>query len=181
VGVQDEGALTVMKRAWNWLLSRLHLRVADTYRHFGNLHGDLREYRSAIDKYNRATALDPAYAQAYFSRGVLYWREIRDYPRAVEDLTLVLELAPGWAEAYFNRGVAFRLQGEPVRAIDDLEHYLAHGTDGFWLDSARRQLVELRAELGAEQYDGQPAGQPTGARTALDGLPGDQDGDDRRR
>lgn len=136
--------LGAVKHAWNWTLSRLHRRVADAHRHFGNMYGNQQEHWAAVEHYTRATIFDPAYAQAYYSRGVLYWREIGNYYRAVQDLTQVLELAPDWAEAYFNRGLAHKLRNEREKAIADFERYLVEGKDEYWLDSARRQLAEIR-------------------------------------
>jgi tetratricopeptide (TPR) repeat protein len=133
-------------------MSRLYRRLADAHRHFGNVYSSQREHWAAIEHYTRATAHDPTYAQAYYSRGVLYWREVGHCRRAVQDLTTVLELVPTWAEARFNRGLAHALCGEPDEAIADFERYLADGTDEFWLESARRQLASLRDEL-----EGHPA------------------------
>ncbi len=133
----------MVKRAWNWTWSRLYRRLADAHRHFGNLYANQQEHWSAVEYYTRAIVLDPTYAQAYYSRGVLYWREIGNHYRAIQDLTRVLELAPSWAEAYFNRGLAHKLRNEPDKAIADFERYLAEGRDEFWLESARRQLAEL--------------------------------------
>ncbi len=137
-----------LEQGWDWVLSRLFRRLADAHRHFGNMYGNAQEHRAAVGHYTRAILLDPTYGQAFFSRGLVYWRELREYDRAIDDLTRVLELEPGWAEAYFNRAIAFRLRGEPGKAVEDLEHYLARGSDEFWLASAERQLAELRREAG---------------------------------
>jgi tetratricopeptide (TPR) repeat protein len=136
-----------LKKAWNWTRSRYYRRLADAHRHFGNLYGNQLEHWAAVEGYTRATALDPTYAEAFYSRGVLYWREIDNPYRAVQDLTRVLELVPTWAEAYFNRGMAHKLRNELDRAMADFEQYLALGTDEFWLESARRQIDELQEEL----------------------------------
>jgi tetratricopeptide (TPR) repeat protein len=134
-----------LRRAWAWAGSRFYRHLADAHRHFGNLYGNQQEHWAAVENYGRAIRLDPAYTQAYFSRGVLYWREIGNYYRAVQDLTRVLDLAPTWAEAYFNRGLAHRLRNESEKAIADLQRYLEEGTDEFWRASAERQLAELRS------------------------------------
>lgn len=136
-------------RGWNWVVSRIYRRLADAHRHFGNMYGNVQEHRAAVGNYTRAVHLDPAYHQALFSRGLVYWRELREYQQAIQDLTRVLELDPSWAEAYFNRAIAYRLQGEPENAIADLERYLAEGSDEGWLASAERQLAELRMEAKA--------------------------------
>ena len=143
-----------IRRSWNWALSRFFCLLADVHRHFGNLYGNQEEHWSAIENYGRAIALDEDYAQAYYSRGVLYWREIGNYYRAVQDLSRVLDLDSGWAEAHFNRGMAYKLRQEPQKAVADFERYLTEGREDFWLEAARRQLRELR-EDGVEATDRQ--------------------------
>jgi tetratricopeptide (TPR) repeat protein len=105
----------------------------------------LDDHWAAIENYTRAIVLDPAYVLAYYSRGVLYWREIGNTCRALEDLTRVLKLDPSWTQAYFNRAIVHRMRDEEDRAIADFEHYLSQGQDEFWLDSAERQLHELHS------------------------------------
>jgi len=122
----------------------------DTHRHTGNNSGNLQEYWAAVEDYTRATVLDPGYAEPYYCRGVLYWREIGNYYRAIQDLTRFMELNPTRAEAYFNRGLAYKLHRQPDKAIADLEQYLATGKDPYWLEAAGRQLAELRDEPGWE-------------------------------
>jgi len=63
-------------------------------------------------RFSRAIELDPEYADAYFCRGVLYWREVRNAYRAIRDMTRVLELAPQRAEALFNRAMAHQMRGD---------------------------------------------------------------------
>lgn len=133
-----------MERLWNWALSRFLCLLADAHRHFGNEYGNRREYQAAVGNYTRAMRLDPAYTQAYFSRGVLYWREFGLHHQAIDDLTRVLELDPSYAVAYLNRGLAHKMLGQYDRAISDFEQYLEEGDDEFWLEAARRQLAELR-------------------------------------
>jgi tetratricopeptide (TPR) repeat protein len=142
-----------LKRAWHWALSRFFRRLADAHRHYGNLYGNRDEHWAAIESYTRAVELDPSYAEAYYSRGVIYWREVANHSRAVDDLTRVIEIEPSRVEAYFNRAMAHQARHEFERAIADFEHYLAEGQDEVWLESARRQLLELRAETSV----GEPA------------------------
>ena len=140
-----------LKHAWHRALARFFRQLGDTHRHFGNLHGNRDEQWHAIANYTRAIELDPGYTLAYFSRGVLYWREVGDHERAVKDLTRTLELDPSWAEAYFNRALAYRSLYELDQASADLERYLAEGQDEYWLESARHQLTELQAGADAAE------------------------------
>jgi len=136
------------KYAWNWLLSRFLRRLADAHRHFGNQYSNRQEYQAAIGNYTRAIRLDPGYTDALFSRGVLYWREMGQHDRAIQDLTRVLELDPCHAMATLNRGLAYKMQQDYPRAMADFQRYLEEGEDDFWLDAARRQLVELCEDMG---------------------------------
>ena len=122
----------------------------DAHRHSGNKYGDLQEYWAAVEDYTRATVLEPGYAEPYYCRGVLHWREIGNYYRAIQDLSRFLELDPTRAEAYFNRGMAYKLHKQTDKAISDFEQYLAMGKDSYWLEAAGRQLAELRNEPGWE-------------------------------
>lgn len=142
--------LKIVHKSRNWIASRFLRRLADAHRHFGNLYGNQEEHWAAIANYTRATVFDPDYVEAYYSRGVLYWREIGNHYRAVEDLTRVLELDPSRARAYLNRGLAHRMRHEHDRAIADFERYLEEGADAFWLETARKQLAELYQMTGRD-------------------------------
>ena len=139
------GAKRVKQPQWlrRWAARFYHLR-GSAHRHFGNTNHDLAEHQLAVDDFSRAIELDPDYADAYFSRGVLYWRELRNAYRAIRDMTRVLELAPEWAEALFNRAMAHQIRGDHEKAIADFEQYLVEGEDQFWRESAERQIVLLR-------------------------------------
>ena len=136
-----------------WLtygLSRLFLLRGNIHRHFGNISGERREYQWAVDRFSRAIEIDPQYVAAYYSRGVLYWRELENWHRAVNDLTRVIELAPHWTEAWFNRAIAQQRRGNFEAAITDLETYLTIATDPGWRANAERQL-ELMKAVNAEK------------------------------
>jgi tetratricopeptide (TPR) repeat protein len=122
-------------------------RLADAHRHFGNLYSNKQEHLAAVGNYTRAIVLDPFYAEAIYSRGVLCWRELGRHGQAIQDLTRALELEPSRAEAYFNRGLAHKLSNQPDLAVADFVQYLEVGKDEFWLDAARRQLEELHEDL----------------------------------
>lgn len=143
--------MNAIKRSWNWVCSRFLRNLADAHRHFGNEYGNRQEYQVAVNNYSRAIARDPQYAQPYYSRGVLYYRELGEYESAVQDLTRAIELRPSWGRAYFNRGLAYKMLGEFDRAIADLERYLEIGQREFWLEAARRQLAELASRVGETQ------------------------------
>ncbi len=141
-----------------WLIftqSRWLLLRGNFHRHFGNISGERREYQWAVDRFSRAIEIDPKFVAAYYSRGVLYWRELENWHRAISDLTRVIELAPHWTEAWFNRAIAQQRRGNFDAAIADLEIYLTQATDPGWRANAERQLALMKA-VNAEKTAKQP-------------------------
>jgi tetratricopeptide (TPR) repeat protein len=137
----------IWQRWMDWVVSRFYNLRGTTHRHFGNSYADIAEYCSAIDDFTRAINFDPNYAEAYYNRGVLYWRELDNHYRSIRDLTRAIELDPSRAEAIFNRGIAYKLRGDYERAVADFKSYLDVGRDAFWREAAKRQLTEI-GEMG---------------------------------
>lgn len=61
---------------------------------------------------------------------------------AVEDRLIVLQ-PDAWPE-YRDRGLAWAVQGQPARAVPDLEKYLAQAEDAQDLDAVALRLAQLR-------------------------------------
>ncbi len=136
---------------WRAFWARWRFIRATFHRHWGNLGSGRIAYERAVDYFTRAIDLDPAFAEAYLQRGILYWREIQNYHRAARDLTRVLELEPGRSEALFNRAIAYQLRGDFDRAIDDFQKFLATAGDSQWRESAEIQLAGLRELRAARE------------------------------
>lgn len=67
-----------------------------------------------------------------------------DWPRLIAVLDRLLVLHPqAWPE-YRDRGMAWAEQGEPQRALADLETYLTHAEDALDLDAVADRLADLR-------------------------------------
>ena len=71
-----------------------------------------------------------------------------DWVRLIAVLDRLLVLQPqAWAE-YRERGLAWAEQGQPLRALSDLETYLTHAEDALDLDLIGQRMAELRCSLG---------------------------------
>jgi tetratricopeptide (TPR) repeat protein len=77
------------------------------------------EWDSALADYNKAIALDPAYPDAYYERGVLYY-------------------------SILQTGVELRTE-----AFDDFHHYLELAPDGDHAADATRYTAQIEKELEA--------------------------------
>jgi tetratricopeptide (TPR) repeat protein len=74
-----------------------------------------------IAEYDRAIALNPKSAKAYFNRGNAYAAK-KEYDRAIADYTDAIRLNPKSAITYKNRGLVYQAKGELDRAKADLDH-----------------------------------------------------------
>ena len=86
--------------------------------------GDFDDARAHL---NKAIELNPQYAEAYFSRGLVSGRE-KDYDSAIADFEKVVELDPDHPDArtalaliYAARGAELGLMNDYNRAIEDIE------------------------------------------------------------
>jgi serine/threonine protein kinase/Tfp pilus assembly protein PilF len=84
------------------------LRMADVYAK--------RRPDKAIECYQRAIALDPAYYESHEELGSFYW-EHADYALAAEQFRKVIELAPRFPEAHTNLGGVLSEMGYQDGAI----------------------------------------------------------------
>ncbi len=126
-----------------WLAARGYYLSGLAHRYWGNARANAPEYEAAVADFTRALTFDPAYAQAYLDRGILYWREINHPRKALLDLDMALTLNPALHEARFNRGVAYQQLGEYARAIAEFQAYLAVGEHPYWREYAEKMVLEL--------------------------------------
>jgi tetratricopeptide (TPR) repeat protein len=83
----------------------------------------------AIVELNRAIALDPGLAWAYFNRGVAYG-EKGDLDGEIADYTQAIRINPEYGEAYRRRGEAYNKKGEKSKAETDFAEAKRLGSSG---------------------------------------------------
>jgi tetratricopeptide (TPR) repeat protein len=81
------------------------------------------KFDRAIEDYDQALRLRPAFADALNDRGLAY-RHKGDNERAIADFDEALRARPDFAAALFNRGGAWVSLGKLDRAIADFERVL---------------------------------------------------------
>ena len=80
----------------------------------------------AIERYDRAIALDPDYAEAYNNRGTDRRRKA-DLDGAIADYGEVIRLLPDSQAGYHNRGVTRQMKGDAEAALSDFEMAIRQG------------------------------------------------------
>ena len=77
----------------------------------------------SIADYDKAIALNPEYANAYYNRGNAY-NSKGEYDRAIADYDKAIALNPDDAIAYSNRGLAHEKLGDNQKAEADYQRAL---------------------------------------------------------
>lgn len=106
--------------------------LARVFRSRGNAHHAAQNNDEALNDFNTAIGLDPAYTLAYVSRGVIY-HESEDYARAIADYDEAVFLDPDYALTYANRGGAYEQLGQIENAVRDFRMAYDLGLSDPWL------------------------------------------------
>ena len=121
------------------------LDTASAYYYWGKTDYNDKQYEKAIEKFDKAIALNPGYTEAYHSRGdskrelghaKFHLRELKGarnlYQAAIEDYTKALELNSENATVYYDRGATKFLRGgrgDYESAIEDMEKTIKLDSD----------------------------------------------------
>lgn len=92
----------------------------------GVAHDKDRKFDLAIERYDRAIALDPEYVEAYNNRGSTRRRK-GDLDGAIADYGAVIRLRPTSEAGYYNRGVTWQRKGDAEAALSDLAVAIRQG------------------------------------------------------
>ena len=79
-----------------------------------------REFDQAILLLNHSLEINPTYAAAYETRGMIYNRR-EQYDQAIVDFSKALEIDPKNMEAHISRGKAYYFKGEYDKAWEDIK------------------------------------------------------------
>jgi tetratricopeptide (TPR) repeat protein len=82
----------------------------------GTVHYEKKNFRGAIEAYQRAVTIDPKFADAQFNLGYTRLHQVNDAAGAIEPLQKAVEASPQMAKAYFELGNAYHATGAADRA-----------------------------------------------------------------
>ncbi len=120
--------------------------LARVFRGRGNTHYASGDMTEALNDFETAIRVDPTYAAALVSRGVIR-HEAADYEAAITDYDAALAQDPDYALAHANRGNALAALGYIEDAIRDLRTAYALGYRVPWLVETLEGLDALPEEI----------------------------------
>lgn len=78
------------------------------------------DYQGAITIFSQVITLDAQAVEAYYNRGIAYFR-MNQPQKAIADFNTTIELNPNHAEAYWERGKTYLILSQKEKAIQDFE------------------------------------------------------------
>lgn len=95
----------------------------------GRIYGsELGNTTKALEDLNRAIISDPANAQAYSNRGIVFCMNGK-FGQAINDFNRAIHLKKDYYEAFANRGIAFAQTNRPDSALADFDRCLELSPD----------------------------------------------------
>ena len=94
--------------------------TAEDYFYFGLTFHQQREYKKAIDYYDKIIKYDLKDTSVYYNRGNAKYN-LKDLEGAISDYDKAIEYNPKFASAYYNRGGAKKALGDFEGAISDYD------------------------------------------------------------
>jgi tetratricopeptide (TPR) repeat protein len=135
----------------------LDRKDVEALRGLGNVHFDRREYREAIESYERYIALKPDDLGVHTDLGTMYLYG-GDPDKAIAQYRQVLAKDPKFYQAQYNIGMALAQKGETAQALEALERAREVAPD----ERTRRQIDATIDQAKGGERRGGAAGAPKG-------------------
>ncbi|MES2999268.1 MAG: tetratricopeptide repeat-containing glycosyltransferase family protein [Pseudomonadota bacterium] len=113
-----------------------------------------KDHERAVALFDRAIALQPAFAEAHANRGVAL-RELGRASEAIQSYDKAIALRPGYARAFFNRGNAFAAMGDLQAAAASYSRAieLEPGNAEALANLGNALVASLQVDAAIAQYD----------------------------
>ena len=103
---------------WTYVIKRYPDKIYIAYNNRGMAYDKMGQFGKAIEDYNHAITISPAYIYAYYNRAVALGRN-GQFEKAIKDFSRSIELDPSYFMAYNGRGMLYEKEEQPDRAIKD--------------------------------------------------------------
>jgi len=148
--VISAGDASKMRQGYTYAVNRL--KAADRFER-GIFSGIALEYQSAIDLFTEAVTYNPAFAEAYFYRGIYVYSHKNDPESALSDFNRAIQLNGKDASFYESRGICYGRMEKPDSAINDFNRGLDLNPDSVELLMARGKFYTKTGDLSKALAD----------------------------
>jgi protein O-mannosyl-transferase len=107
---------------WTDVIEKFN-KVEIAYNNRGVSFASLKEYRKALDDYNKAIEINPKNAEAYNNKGVSL-SNLKEFKEALSNYNKAIQFRPNYQDAYYNRANAYISLENPENAIKDYDRAL---------------------------------------------------------
>lgn len=118
--------------------------IAVMYNKIGIAYHHLMDFKAALDYYNRALELNPAYAEAINNIGTVYYAQ-KKHKQAIKQYEKALKHAPHSASIYSNLGTALFARKKYKNAFEAYQKALELDPDVFEHRSTAGSLLQERS------------------------------------
>lgn len=138
------------------ILSRGNRLIPDNkdilYR-MGNLYFYIQDYKQAMEYLNKALEVDPYFAEAYFSKGLLL-NETGNAQKAIEYFQIALEREPDYYDANIQLGLLYAAKNDSLALdyYDNALHLVPDSYEAYYGKAMLYQQLEL-PEKALEIYE----------------------------
>lgn len=112
------------------------------HQNIGYLYETLNKFDQAIQEYNAEIKINPGYAEAYNSLGIIYMDDKKDYEQALKMFGKALAVDPKYYFAMYNTGLLNEKQDLTGRAIEYYGKALEINPDYKPAQDAKKKLLE---------------------------------------
>jgi tetratricopeptide (TPR) repeat protein len=105
-----------------------------------------KQYKGALEQFDRAVQIDSDMPEIYFHRGNLYCDWEKQYDKAIADYNKAVALKPDYLQVYINRANIYKLQAKYDEAIADYNKAVALKPDYILLYTNRANIYKLQSK-----------------------------------
>lgn len=99
---------------------RKHKKDAYLYNLRSIVKSNLGDFKGSLKDLNKATKINPEFAEAYYNKGVVYNDDLRNYKRAIYEYSSAIQIAPEKFYYYANRGLSYYIIHKYDEGLSDL-------------------------------------------------------------
>lgn len=114
---------------------------------YGNALMEIKEYKRAIELYDKALEINPEYAKAFYNKGIAL-AHINKYKKAIKAYDQVIEIDPDNIKAWINKGNSLATIGKRKEAMECYDRAMEIDPENANAKLNKKTVIESKNECG---------------------------------